>query len=58
MGFTEALQSIALVSSSNLTEAALCRNIEAGFGVRDALVVSQLQRNFEVLIQKGHLKPV
>jgi phosphatidylserine/phosphatidylglycerophosphate/cardiolipin synthase-like enzyme len=51
-------KSVALVSSANLTEAALCRNIEAGFVVRDELVVARLQRNFEVLVQKGHLNPV
>jgi phosphatidylserine/phosphatidylglycerophosphate/cardiolipin synthase-like enzyme len=51
-------QSEALVSSANLTEAAQCRNIEAGLLVRDGLLVRRLQKNFEVLIKKGHLRPV
>lgn len=49
---------IGLVSSANLTEAALFRNIEAGLLVRDSLFIHRLQRNFEVLIEKGFLKPI
>lgn len=51
-------QSEALVSSANLTEAAQCRNIEAGLLVKDTLLVRRLQKNFEVLIKKGHLRSV
>lgn len=49
-------QRIGLVSSANLTEAALARNIEAGLIVRDPRLLSRLHRNFEVLISNGHLK--
>jgi phosphatidylserine/phosphatidylglycerophosphate/cardiolipin synthase-like enzyme len=51
-------EEIAFVTSANLTEAALERNIELGLLVRDASLATSVLRHFEVLIDRGLLKPL
>jgi hypothetical protein len=46
------------VTSANLTEAALDRNIEMGLLVRDRALAASIIRHFEVLIDKGLLCPL
>jgi phosphatidylserine/phosphatidylglycerophosphate/cardiolipin synthase-like enzyme len=49
---------IVFVTSANLTEAALDRNIELGLLVRDAAVAASVARHFQVLIDRGLLVPL
>jgi phosphatidylserine/phosphatidylglycerophosphate/cardiolipin synthase-like enzyme len=49
---------IAFVTSANLTEAALDRNIELGLLVRDAALAASVVRHFQVLIDRGLLTPL
>jgi phosphatidylserine/phosphatidylglycerophosphate/cardiolipin synthase-like enzyme len=46
------------VTSANLTEAALDRNIEVGLLVRDRALAASLTRHFQGLIDKGLLHPL
>jgi phosphatidylserine/phosphatidylglycerophosphate/cardiolipin synthase-like enzyme len=47
-----------LVTSANLTEAALDRNIELGLLVRDRALAASLARHFQVLIDRQLLRPL
>lgn len=47
-----------LVTSANLTEAALDRNIELGLLVRDRALAASLVRHFQVLIDRELLRPL
>jgi phosphatidylserine/phosphatidylglycerophosphate/cardiolipin synthase-like enzyme len=49
---------IVFVTSANLTEAALDRNIEVGLLVRDAALAASMVRHFQVLIDRGLLTPL
>ena len=49
---------LVLVTSANLTEAALDRNIELGLLVRDRALAASVSRHFRVLIEKGLLRPL
>jgi phosphatidylserine/phosphatidylglycerophosphate/cardiolipin synthase-like enzyme len=49
---------IVFVTSANLTEAALDRNIELGLLVRDAALAASVVRHFQALIDRGLLKPL
>ena len=49
---------VVFVTSANLTEAALDRNIEVGMLVRDRALAASLVTHFEVLIQRGLLLPL
>lgn len=49
---------VVFVTSANLTEAALERNIELGLLVRDAAVAATVATHFRVLIDKGMLSPL
>ena len=44
------------ITSANLTEAALDRNIEMGLLVRDRALAASVVRHFRVLIEKGMLR--
>ena len=46
------------VTSANLTEAALDRNIEVGVLVRDRALALSVSSHFQVLIDRGLLKPL
>lgn len=46
------------VTSANLTEAALDRNIEVGLLVRDRALAASVSGNFRALIDRGLLKPL
>jgi phosphatidylserine/phosphatidylglycerophosphate/cardiolipin synthase-like enzyme len=46
------------VTSANLTEAALDRNIEIGFVVRDRALAASVSSHFGVLIERGLLHPL
>jgi len=46
------------VTSSNLTEAALDRNIELGLLVRDPALTVSITTHFRTLIEKGLLLPL
>ena len=46
------------VTSANLTEAALDRNIEVGLLVRDRALALSLSSHFRGLIDRGLLKPL
>ena len=46
------------VTSANLTEAALDRNIELGLLVRDASLAKSIIRHFQTLIEKKLLRPL
>lgn len=46
------------VTSANLTEAALERNIELGLLVRDRALAASVSRHFQVLIDRGLLHPL
>ncbi len=47
-----------LVTSANLTEAALDRNIELGLLVRDPALAASLARHFQLLIDRELLRPL
>lgn len=47
-----------LVTSANLTEAALDRNIELGLLVRDRALAASVTRHFQVLIDRELLRPL
>lgn len=47
-----------LVTSANLTEAALDRNIELGLLVRDRALAASVARHFQVLIDRQLLRPL
>lgn len=46
------------LTSANLTEAALDRNIEMGLLVRDRALAASVTRHFQVLIERGLLSPL
>ncbi|MCH8994860.1 MAG: phospholipase, partial [Chloroflexi bacterium] len=46
------------VTSANLTEAALDRNIEVGLLLRDAAVAASVSTHFQGLIDRGLLHPL
>ena len=46
----------ALVTSANLTEAAHSRNIEAGVLLEDPVFATSLRKQFESLIDRGHVR--
>jgi phosphatidylserine/phosphatidylglycerophosphate/cardiolipin synthase-like enzyme len=46
------------VTSANLTEAALERNIEIGLVVRDRALAASVSTHFRVLIERGLLRPL
>ena len=46
------------VTSANLTEAALDRNIEVGLLVRDSALAATLSSHFRGLIERGLLRPL
>jgi phosphatidylserine/phosphatidylglycerophosphate/cardiolipin synthase-like enzyme len=46
------------VTSANLTEAALDRNIEMGLLVRDRALALSVSSHFRILIEQGLLKPL
>lgn len=47
-----------LVTSANLTEAAMDRNIELGLLVRDPALAASVSSHFRVLIEQGLLRPL
>ena len=49
---------IVFLTSANLTEAALDRNIELGVLVRDAALAASVVRHFQVLIDRALLRPL
>jgi phosphatidylserine/phosphatidylglycerophosphate/cardiolipin synthase-like enzyme len=49
---------VALVTSANLTEAALDRNIELGLLVRDRALAASVSTHFRTLIDRGLLLPL
>jgi phosphatidylserine/phosphatidylglycerophosphate/cardiolipin synthase-like enzyme len=49
---------VVFLTSANLTEAALDRNIELGLLVRDRALAASLARHFQVLIERGLLLPL
>jgi phosphatidylserine/phosphatidylglycerophosphate/cardiolipin synthase-like enzyme len=49
---------VALVTSANLTEAALDRNIELGLLVRDRALALSVSTHFRTLIDRGLLLPL
>jgi len=49
---------IVFLTSANLTEAALDRNIELGLLVRDAVLAASVARHFQVLIDRALLRPL
>ncbi len=49
---------VVLVTSANLTEAALDRNIELGLLVRDRTLAATVSRHFQVLIDRELLRPL
>jgi len=49
---------VALVTSANLTEAALDRNIELGLLVRDPALAASVSTHFRILIERGLLMPL
>jgi phosphatidylserine/phosphatidylglycerophosphate/cardiolipin synthase-like enzyme len=49
---------LVLVTSANLTEAALDRNIELGLLVRDPALAATVSRHFQVLIDRELLRPL
>jgi cardiolipin synthase len=49
---------LVLVTSANLTEAALDRNIELGLLVRDRALAATVSRHFQVLIDREMLRPL
>jgi len=46
------------VTSANLTEAALERNIEIGLVIRDRALAASVSSHFRVLIERGLLHPL
>ena len=48
----------AVVTSANLTEAALDRNIEIGLLVRDRTLAATMTRHFTTLIERSLLQPL
>jgi phosphatidylserine/phosphatidylglycerophosphate/cardiolipin synthase-like enzyme len=49
---------VVFVTSANLTEAALDRNIEIGLLVRDRAIAASVSSHFQVLIDRGLLRPL
>jgi phosphatidylserine/phosphatidylglycerophosphate/cardiolipin synthase-like enzyme len=49
---------IVFVTSANLTDAALDRNIELGLLVRDAALAASVARHFQALIDRGLIMPL
>ncbi len=49
---------VVFVTSANLTEAALDRNIELGLLVRDHALAASVSKHFRVLIERGLLNPL
>ncbi len=49
---------VSFLTSANFTEAAHARNIEAGVVLDDATLAERLTRQFELLIERGHLRRV
>ena len=49
---------VVFVTSANLTEAALDRNIELGLLVRDRALAVSVSSHFRVLIDRGLLRPL
>jgi len=49
---------VVFVTSANLTEAALDRNIEIGLLVRDRAIAVSVSTHFQVLIDRGLLRPL
>jgi len=49
---------VVFVTSANLTEAALDRNIEVGLLVRDRAAAASVASHFQVLIDRGLLRPL
>ena len=49
---------VSFLTSANFTEAAHARNIEAGVVLDDAALAERLTRQFELLIERGHLRRV
>jgi phosphatidylserine/phosphatidylglycerophosphate/cardiolipin synthase-like enzyme len=49
---------VVFVTSANLTEAALDRNIEIGLLVRDRALAANVSRHFRGLIDRSLLKPL
>ena len=49
---------VVFVTSANLTEAALDRNIEMGLLVRDRALAASVSRHFRVLIEQELLRPL
>ncbi len=48
----------ALITSANFTEAAHARNLEAGVVITDPSIAKSLQAQFDILVERGELKPV
>jgi phosphatidylserine/phosphatidylglycerophosphate/cardiolipin synthase-like enzyme len=51
-------EEVVFLTSANLTEAALDRNIELGLLVRDSALAASVVRHFQVLIDRGLLAPL
>ena len=51
-------EEVVFVTSANLTEAALDRNIEVGLLVRDAALAASVSSHFRVLIERNVLRPL
>jgi len=51
-------EQVALITSANLTEAALERNIELGILVRDPALASSIALHLRTLIERGLLQPL
>ena len=49
---------VVFVTSANLTEAALDRNIELGLLVRDRALAANVAMHFQTLIERGLLLPL
>jgi phosphatidylserine/phosphatidylglycerophosphate/cardiolipin synthase-like enzyme len=49
---------VVFVTSANLTEAALDRNIELGLLVRDPALAASVSTHFRTLIERGLLLPL
>ncbi|MFZ1131947.1 MAG: phospholipase D-like domain-containing protein [Terriglobales bacterium] len=49
---------VVFVTSANLTEAALDRNIEIGLLIRDRAIAVSVSTHFQVLIDRGLLRPL
>jgi phosphatidylserine/phosphatidylglycerophosphate/cardiolipin synthase-like enzyme len=51
-------EEVVFVTSANLTEAALDRNIELGLLVRDRALAASVSTHFRALIDRGLLRPL